>query len=185
MTPPHVTEIGTAQINALSALSGSTPLRFFVEQTNIKGEHEGTLAVKHSGDATTTFLVGPTGRVWELVFGSPPREVTEELGLGRPAHAPGPLGLELVVIDTPGHSWLKVPMALLSASGYKPTEYSTMFYDHAFLEEDVDMVGFLDAIGFDWRHRLREIPVEYDSSFDPPGQRFYLSWDISHWEPKG
>ena len=61
-----------------------------------------------------------------------------------------------------GHGWLEVPTADVEASGYRPSEFSyrhdtytpevkgqvsTLINSHIYLEEDVDIRGFIEATG--------------------------------------
>ena len=63
-----------------------------------------------------------------------------------------------------GHGWLEVPTADVEASGYRPSGFSyrqdvytnevrgrvsTLINSYTFLEEDVDVRGFIEALGVD------------------------------------
>lgn len=50
-------------------------------------------------------------------------------------------------ISDPGHGWLRVPLAHLIKSGYRPTEFSYFDHCYAFLEEDCDAPLFMKAAG--------------------------------------
>ena len=71
---------------------------------------------------------------------------------------------ELRGIADPGHAWLEVPTADVTASGYRPSQYSyrhdtytpevrgqvsTLLNSHTYLEEDCDVRGFIEALGVD------------------------------------
>ena len=52
-------------------------------------------------------------------------------------------------ITDAGHGWLRVPMREISALGIAPqiSQYSYIYGQYAYLEEDQDMTIFLDAKG--------------------------------------
>ena len=54
-------------------------------------------------------------------------------------------------ISDPGHAWLVVLVADVEASGFTPSSFSFISNDGtiAYLEEDDDAPGFLQAIGCD------------------------------------
>ena len=45
------------------------------------------------------------------------------------------------------HAWLRVPLAYVLASGYKPTAYSYRSSEYAYLEEDADAPAYLKHVG--------------------------------------
>ena len=62
---------------------------------------------------------------------------------------------ELRWVSDPGHAWLEVPTADVTASGYIPSQYSytDSYRDQwnalswTYLEEDCDVAGFVQALG--------------------------------------
>lgn len=66
-------------------------------------------------------------------------------------------------IEDPGHGWLEVPAADVSAVGFNPSAYSPRRKGFVYLEEDCDAPGFLErarAAGWTVDHR-----TEYVQSF--------------------
>ncbi len=62
-----------------------------------------------------------------------------------PTHAFSP---HLTFINDPGHGWLKVPLTDIAALGIEAqiTPYSFIEGQYAYLEEDLDAPGYLEAL---------------------------------------
>ena len=99
---------------------------------------------------------------------------------------------ELRFLADNGHAWLEVPTADVTASGYRPSEYShrddhysaevpgrvsTLTSSFTYLEEDCDVRGFIEALGVEpyfvadvVTHISRYVPIDRgrDSHIQPP-----------------
>lgn len=72
----------------------------------------------------------------------------------------------LNVYEDPAHSWLEVPMALLEELNITAdiTPFSYRHNDQAYLEEDLDMTTFLNAINQSEQYTLEFFSHYHDSS---------------------
>ena len=79
------------------------------------------------------------------------KRIAERIEAERSGNKP----LALQWIDDPGHAWLRVPLAIVQASGVLISAYSYALHGFAYLEEDCDAPAFLA-----WTDRARQ-PVDW------------------------
>jgi hypothetical protein len=78
-------------------------------------------------------------------------------------------------IEDPGHAWLRVPKWWVDFIEYKPTEFSYINDTStvAYLEEDCDGPGFLEAVYGEDRDKWPKIESKYDGLYwNPPFNHF-------------
>lgn len=86
---------------------------------------------------------------------------------------------KITIYHDPGHSWAKVPVALIDKLGltYRITPYSYQRNDYVYLEEDCDLATFLHA----WHEQIGPTPQFIEKSTNRSSKiRSYAPYHPTH-----